>query len=247
MSHDTFLSALADSPNTPDRSGYSSPATPKSPASRSSTPGHQVKKVAVVRTPPKSPGSRRTPIAPVAPMPDLKNIKSKIGSTENIKHQPGGGKVRTPGRDVSSASSQTCPHQHSKIQSSWIMNSFCPTPAQSQYISPQCSVHEKCNTGFVLTSLDNFISLRLCFSLDLTVYECVGGWPDSYVCYFYLPSFCLVLLWLCSSQTSRTWLSLHFPGEAVAQITGTNASTFVSLIGSWYSHDSPCIRLAKRS
>ncbi len=26
-------------------------------------------------------------------MPDLKNIKSKIGSTENLKYQPGGGKV----------------------------------------------------------------------------------------------------------------------------------------------------------
>ncbi|KAG1967432.1 microtubule-associated protein tau [Pimephales promelas] len=79
----------ADSPKTPDRSGCSSPA------SRSSTPGQQVKKVAVVRTPPKSPGSLRSraPIAPVAPMPDLKNVKSKIGSTENIKHQPGGGKV----------------------------------------------------------------------------------------------------------------------------------------------------------
>ncbi|KAG1967426.1 microtubule-associated protein tau [Pimephales promelas] len=80
----------ADSPKTPDRSGCSSPA------SRSSTPGQQVKKVAVVRTPPKSPGSLRSraPIAPVAPMPDLKNVKSKIGSTENIKHQPGGGKVQ---------------------------------------------------------------------------------------------------------------------------------------------------------
>ncbi|XP_057201554.1 microtubule-associated protein tau isoform X3 [Triplophysa rosa] len=79
----------ADSPKTPDRSGCSSPA------SRSSTPGQQVKKVAVVRTPPKSPGSLRSraPIAPVAPLPDLKNVRSKIGSTENLKHQPGGGKI----------------------------------------------------------------------------------------------------------------------------------------------------------
>ncbi|KAK3525044.1 hypothetical protein QTP86_013911 [Hemibagrus guttatus] len=86
----------AESPKTPDRSECSSPATPKSPASRCSTPGQQVKKIAVVRTPPKSPGSLRSraPIAPVAPMPDLKSVKSKIGSTENIKHQPGGGKVQ---------------------------------------------------------------------------------------------------------------------------------------------------------
>ncbi|KAI5621771.1 microtubule-associated protein tau isoform X4 [Silurus asotus] len=86
----------AESPKTPDRSGCSSPATPKSPASRCSTPGQQVKKVAVVRTPPKSPGSvrSRAPISAAAPLPDLKNIKSKIGSTENIKHQPGGGKVQ---------------------------------------------------------------------------------------------------------------------------------------------------------
>ncbi|XP_039596206.1 microtubule-associated protein tau isoform X10 [Polypterus senegalus] len=89
----------AESPRTPDRSGYSSPSTPKSPSGRSSqqTSGatKEVKKVAVVRTPPKSPASvkNRTP-APLVPMPDLKNIRSKIGSTENIKHQPGGGRVQ---------------------------------------------------------------------------------------------------------------------------------------------------------
>lgn len=26
-------------------------------------------------------------------MPDLSNVKSKVGSTENLKHSPGGGKV----------------------------------------------------------------------------------------------------------------------------------------------------------
>lgn len=51
--------------------------------------------MAVVRTPPKSPSSAKSRLqtAPV-PMPDLKNVRSKIGSTENLKHQPGGGKVR---------------------------------------------------------------------------------------------------------------------------------------------------------
>ncbi|XP_064844677.1 microtubule-associated protein tau-like isoform X2 [Oncorhynchus masou masou] len=83
--------AGVDSPKTSqDRSGYSSPSTPKSPASR------EVKKVAVVRTPPKSPGSMRgrSPVPLAAPMPDLKNVRSKIGSTENIKHSPGGGRVQ---------------------------------------------------------------------------------------------------------------------------------------------------------
>ncbi len=28
-----------------------------------------------------------------APLPDLKNVRSKIGSTDNMKYQPGGGKV----------------------------------------------------------------------------------------------------------------------------------------------------------
>nr|XP_008111522.1 PREDICTED: microtubule-associated protein tau isoform X23 [Anolis carolinensis] len=84
-----------------DRSGYSSPGSPGTPGSRSRTPSlptppnREPKKVAVVRTPPKSPASAKSRLqtAPV-PMPDLKNIKSKIGSTENLKHQPGGGKIQ---------------------------------------------------------------------------------------------------------------------------------------------------------
>ncbi|XP_071460158.1 microtubule-associated protein tau isoform X5 [Marmota flaviventris] len=84
-----------------DRSGYSSPGSPGTPGSRSRTPSlptpptREPKKVAVVRTPPKSPSSTKSRLqtAPV-PMPDLKNVRSKIGSTENLKHQPGGGKVQ---------------------------------------------------------------------------------------------------------------------------------------------------------
>lgn len=102
-----------DSPRTPERSGYNSPSMPKSPSSRSHLPPggatKEVKKVAVVRTPPKSPASikNRTPV-PLAPMPDLKNVKSKIGSIDNIKHQPGGGKVQIVHKkvDVSNVSSK---------------------------------------------------------------------------------------------------------------------------------------------
>nr|XP_043869696.1 microtubule-associated protein tau isoform X6 [Solea senegalensis] len=84
-------------------SGQSSPGTPKSPASqaaaaKSAAEANKVKKVAVVRSTPKSPGSLKSrppaPLAAAAPMPDLKNVRSKIGSTDNIKHQPGGGKVQ---------------------------------------------------------------------------------------------------------------------------------------------------------
>ncbi|XP_019063074.1 microtubule-associated protein 4 isoform X12 [Fukomys damarensis] len=39
--------------------------------------------------------------ATAAPAPDLKNVRSKVGSTENIKHQPGGGRVQIVSKKVS--------------------------------------------------------------------------------------------------------------------------------------------------
>uniref|UniRef100_A0A3B5LBN1 Microtubule-associated protein n=1 Tax=Xiphophorus couchianus TaxID=32473 RepID=A0A3B5LBN1_9TELE len=82
------------------RSGQSSPGTPKSPGSQalSAAEANKVKKVAVVRSNPKSPGSLKSrspaPLAAAVPLPDLKNVRSKVGSTDNMKHQPGGGKVQ---------------------------------------------------------------------------------------------------------------------------------------------------------
>uniref|UniRef100_A0A3Q3N460 Microtubule-associated protein n=1 Tax=Mastacembelus armatus TaxID=205130 RepID=A0A3Q3N460_9TELE len=93
------------------RSGASTPGssavTPGTPPSYSCrtpgsrTPGShtpksfsvlQEKKVAVIRTPPKSPSSAQRQLKVVnQPLPDLKNVRSKIGSTSNIKHQPKGG------------------------------------------------------------------------------------------------------------------------------------------------------------
>ncbi|XP_030602271.1 microtubule-associated protein tau isoform X2 [Archocentrus centrarchus] len=83
------------------------PGTPPSYSCRtpgSRTPGShtpksfsvlQEKKVAVIRTPPKSPSSIQRQLKVVSqPLPDLKNVKSKIGSTSNIKHQPKGGQVQ---------------------------------------------------------------------------------------------------------------------------------------------------------
>ncbi|XP_077455906.1 uncharacterized protein LOC144073691 isoform X9 [Stigmatopora argus] len=95
------------------RSGTSTPGssavTPGSPPSYSRTPGSrtpgshtpksfsvlQEKKVAIIRTPPKSPSSAQRQLKVLnQPLPDLKNVKSKIGSTANLKHQPKGGQVQ---------------------------------------------------------------------------------------------------------------------------------------------------------
>ncbi|XP_025759502.1 microtubule-associated protein 2 [Oreochromis niloticus] len=94
------------------RSGHSTPRTPGSTAitpgtppsysSSSRTPGTprslslicQERKVAVVRTPPKSPATTPKQLRIInQPLPDFKNVKSKIGSTENIKYQPKGGQI----------------------------------------------------------------------------------------------------------------------------------------------------------
>ncbi|XP_048782917.1 microtubule-associated protein tau isoform X13 [Lagopus muta] len=81
-------------PKTPPGSGRKEQKKPP-PAAAKSEKAREPKKVAVVRTPPKSPASAKSRVQPsAAPMPDLKNVKSKIGSTENLKHQPGGGKVQ---------------------------------------------------------------------------------------------------------------------------------------------------------
>uniref|UniRef100_A0A8C5D2Q6 Microtubule-associated protein n=1 Tax=Gouania willdenowi TaxID=441366 RepID=A0A8C5D2Q6_GOUWI len=98
------------------RSGTSTPGstavTPGTPPSYtcrtpgSRTPGShtpksfsvlQEKKIAVIRTPPKSPSSVQRQLKVVnQPLPDLKNVKSKINSTTNLKHQPKGGQVMIP-------------------------------------------------------------------------------------------------------------------------------------------------------
>ncbi|XP_034417742.1 microtubule-associated protein 2 [Cyclopterus lumpus] len=97
------------------RSGHSTPRTPGSTAitpgtppsysSSSRTPGtprslsliSQERKIAVVHTPPKSPATTPKQLRIInQPLPDFKNIRSKIGSIENIKYQPKGGQVLIP-------------------------------------------------------------------------------------------------------------------------------------------------------
>ncbi|XP_055472427.1 microtubule-associated protein 2 isoform X1 [Psammomys obesus] len=77
-------------PGTPGTPSY--PRTPGTPKSAILVPSE--KKVAIIRTPPKSPATPKQLRLINQPLPDLKNVKSKIGSTDNIKYQPKGGQVR---------------------------------------------------------------------------------------------------------------------------------------------------------
>uniref|UniRef100_A0A4W5LH58 Microtubule-associated protein n=1 Tax=Hucho hucho TaxID=62062 RepID=A0A4W5LH58_9TELE len=99
----------ASTPHTPGSTAVT-PGTPPSYSCRtpgSRTPGShtpkslslltQENKFAVIRTPPKSPSTTPKQLRVLnQPLPDLKNIKSKIGSTDNMKYQPKGGQVFIP-------------------------------------------------------------------------------------------------------------------------------------------------------
>ncbi|XP_069471974.1 microtubule-associated protein 2 isoform X8 [Ambystoma mexicanum] len=80
-------------PGTPGTPSYPrTPRTPGTPKSLGFLPSE--KKVAIIRTPPKSPATLKQIRVLNQPLPDLKNVKSKIGSIENIKYQPKGGQVQ---------------------------------------------------------------------------------------------------------------------------------------------------------
>uniref|UniRef100_A0A3Q4I1H1 Microtubule-associated protein n=1 Tax=Neolamprologus brichardi TaxID=32507 RepID=A0A3Q4I1H1_NEOBR len=87
------------------------PAAPPSPLCTAGAPrkrGRPHSQQMVVRTPPRSPGCARgrTPPLPSHPMPDLSNVKSKVGSTENLKHSPGGGRIINKKLDLSNVTSK---------------------------------------------------------------------------------------------------------------------------------------------
>uniref|UniRef100_A0A8D0HBI4 Microtubule-associated protein n=1 Tax=Sphenodon punctatus TaxID=8508 RepID=A0A8D0HBI4_SPHPU len=80
-------------PGTPGTPSYSrTPHTPGTPRSAILVPTE--KKIAILRTPPKSPATPKKLRLINQPLPDLKNIRSKIGSTDNIKYQPKGGQIQ---------------------------------------------------------------------------------------------------------------------------------------------------------
>ncbi|XP_029313668.1 microtubule-associated protein 4 isoform X4 [Cottoperca gobio] len=75
--------------------------TAAKPATPSSTIGTAPEKKPMVPRTPRAASSTTTPTtsrttarSSTAPAPDIRNVRSKIGSTDNMKHQPGGGKVQ---------------------------------------------------------------------------------------------------------------------------------------------------------
>ncbi|XP_053456466.1 microtubule-associated protein 4 isoform X22 [Nycticebus coucang] len=75
-------------------------------ASRPSTTPSMDKKLSSAKS--SSTAPRLSRLATSASAPDLKNVRSKVGSTENIKHQPGGGRVQIQNKkvDISKVSSK---------------------------------------------------------------------------------------------------------------------------------------------
>lgn len=95
-----------ESPATPDAKSKA-PSSPKKPSSIQDRGGPSPKKSAQPKngaTSPsktaRTPGSEQKKLPPIkapvgqAPKPDLKNVRSKIGSLDNIKHKPKGGEVK---------------------------------------------------------------------------------------------------------------------------------------------------------
>ncbi|XP_072116508.1 uncharacterized protein [Mobula birostris] len=100
------IKSAGTTPSTPSTPlGVSSPGTPSSNTSRAprtlalkTTAASEAKRVTPISRTASKPTVAAGPKQPrptSAPAPDLKNVKSKIGSTDNIKHQPGGGKAKS--------------------------------------------------------------------------------------------------------------------------------------------------------
>ncbi|XP_026140691.1 microtubule-associated protein 4-like isoform X3 [Carassius auratus] len=78
------------------------PSSATSTAATNGTPTPRPSRITKPPVPKQTPLERKPPVprAPRnirptnAPLPDLKNVRSKIGSTNNLKYQPGGGKVQ---------------------------------------------------------------------------------------------------------------------------------------------------------
>ncbi|XP_058480561.1 microtubule-associated protein 4-like isoform X3 [Solea solea] len=94
----------------------SSSRTLTKPAAPSSTSGSVPEKKPLVPRVPRAASSttmKSTARPGTAPAPDIRNVRSKIGSTDNMKHQAGGGKVSSASQNRAVAPKET---SQSKVQ-----------------------------------------------------------------------------------------------------------------------------------
>ncbi|XP_059418346.1 microtubule-associated protein 2-like isoform X12 [Carassius carassius] len=94
--------STAITPGTPPSYSCRTPGTPHTPGTpKSLSLLSQEKKVAIIRTPPKSPATTPKQLRLInQPLPDLKNVRSKIRSIDNIKYQPKGGQVQIQSKKI---------------------------------------------------------------------------------------------------------------------------------------------------
>ncbi|XP_046880182.1 microtubule-associated protein 4 isoform X7 [Hypomesus transpacificus] len=106
---DSARPSLARSSTATSPSGPTSRArpAPKPAVPASSTAAGPDRKPPVPRAPRPSATTGTAPRPSTAPAPDVRNARSKIGSTDNMKHQPGGGKVSGALGKTDSSSKET--------------------------------------------------------------------------------------------------------------------------------------------
>ncbi|XP_013995800.2 microtubule-associated protein 4 isoform X5 [Salmo salar] len=116
MKKPTTLKTTPAKPRVP----HTSATAPSTPATNGEQPRRRItkppvpKQTAMERKPP-VPRAPRTPRPINAPLPDLKNVRSKIGSTDNMKYQSTGGKVSTAGGSQSKDGQGKVQIQHKKV------------------------------------------------------------------------------------------------------------------------------------
>ncbi|XP_038180389.1 microtubule-associated protein 4 isoform X3 [Arvicola amphibius] len=98
---------------------------------------------------PSSSAPRLSRLATTASAPDLKNVRSKIGSTENIKHQPGGGRAKIEKKTEAAATAgKPEPNAVTKAAGS-IVSAQRPPAGKVQIVSKKVSyshIQSKCGS-----------------------------------------------------------------------------------------------------
>ncbi|XP_030015420.1 microtubule-associated protein tau-like isoform X3 [Sphaeramia orbicularis] len=138
----------AKKPKSTARPRPASTAAPTPPATTNGEAGSTHRRRVITKPPvpkqtpmekkPAVPRAPRTPRPINAPTPDLKNVRSKIGSIDNIKYQPGGGKVSsTPNNKTSDPSTPTAKARvqivHKKLDFSHV-TSRCGSKDNIKYV-----------------------------------------------------------------------------------------------------------------